>query len=257
MMKMAVSSPSFLLFIILSLAVVAFPQHRSTHLHFYVLSRFFGSPNPTVTFSVILHLESPMEGFGNLGVFDDIIIAGLDPSSPVIGRVQGSTANTDLTGHSSTSTINLVFTAGEYNGSSLMVLGRFLMGGMSDRSIIGGTGLFRLARGYILSQDFFNSPKSILSVHSELLLCVFSNLSSSLTFSFVDAEHPTWSRMRSLWKAPSLMAFVMRSPCLSLLQSFHNVGTANYVIISDTHSMFFTSIGTTRAWPCATSLPRP
>ncbi|XP_042414710.1 dirigent protein 2-like [Zingiber officinale] len=152
MMKMAVSSPSFLLFIILSLAVVAFPQHRSTHLHFYVLSRFFGSPNPTVTFSVILHLESPMEDFGNLGVFDDIIIAGLDPSSPVIGRAQGSTANTDLTGHSSTSTINLVFTAGEYNGSSLMVLGRVLMGGMSDRSITGGTGLFRLARGYVLSQ---------------------------------------------------------------------------------------------------------
>ncbi|XP_074562824.1 dirigent protein 2-like [Curcuma longa] len=152
MMKMAVSSPSFFLFLILSFAVVAFAQHHSTHLHFYALERFFGSPNPTVAFSVNLHPESPMEGFGNLGVFDDIILAGLDPNSPVIGRLQGSTANTDLTGHSLTTIINLVFTAGEYNGSSLMVLGRNQVGGLSDRSITGGTGQFRLARGYVLSR---------------------------------------------------------------------------------------------------------
>ncbi|XP_074577835.1 dirigent protein 2-like [Curcuma longa] len=151
MMKMAVSSPSFLLFLILSSAVIAFAQHHSTHLHFYVLERFYGSPNPTVAFSVILHPESPMEGFGDLGVFDDIILAGLDPSSPIIGQSQGSNANTDFTGHSLTIT-NLVFTAGEYNGSSLMVLGRFQDGSISDRSIVGGTGQFRLARGYVLSR---------------------------------------------------------------------------------------------------------
>ncbi|KAG6497424.1 dirigent protein 2-like [Zingiber officinale] len=151
-MEVVVSFPSFILFLLLSSATVAFSQNYSDHLHFYFLERVAGSPNATAVVSVNLHPESPAGGFGNIGVIDNILLEGPEPSSPVIGRAQGLAVFSDLTGLSITTALNLVFTAGEYNGSSLAMFGRYEPGRVSDRNIIGGSGQFRLARGYALSQ---------------------------------------------------------------------------------------------------------
>ncbi|XP_074586239.1 dirigent protein 2-like [Curcuma longa] len=152
MMNVLVSFPSFILFLLLSSAMVAFAQNHSDHLHFYFLERVVGSPNATAAVSVNLHPESPVPSFGNIGVMDDILLEGADPSSPVIGRAQGLVVYSDLTGLSATTAVNLVFTAGEHNGSTLAMFGRYESGRVSDRSIVGGSGQFRLARGYALSQ---------------------------------------------------------------------------------------------------------
>ncbi|XP_074586723.1 dirigent protein 2-like [Curcuma longa] len=152
MMKVRVSFASFILFLLLSSAMVAFAHNYSDHLHFYLLERLVGSPNATAAVSVNVHPESPVPGFGNLGVIDNILLEGPEPSSPVIGRAQGLVAYSDLTGLSATTAMSLVFTAGEHNGSSLALFGRYLPASVSDRSIIGGSGQFRLARGYALSQ---------------------------------------------------------------------------------------------------------
>lgn len=163
MMEVLLSFPSFILFLLLSSATVAFAQRYSDHLHFYFLERVVGSPNATAAVSVNLHPESPVGGFfGNIGVMDDILLEGPEPSSPAIGRAQGLVVYSDLTGSSATTAVNLVFTAGEYNGSSLAMFGRYESGRVSDRSIIGGSGQFRQARGYALSQ-LVNATASTLT----------------------------------------------------------------------------------------------
>ena len=49
------------------------------------------------------------------------------------------------------SSVTLVFTAGEYAGSTLSVQGPVLgFAGTIERAVVGGTGRFRLARGYML-----------------------------------------------------------------------------------------------------------
>ena len=52
------------------------------------------------------------------------------------------------------SAVSLVFTAGEYNGSTLTVQGQFSfdVDGAVERTVVGGTGRFRMARGYSLME---------------------------------------------------------------------------------------------------------
>ncbi|XP_042400702.1 dirigent protein 2-like [Zingiber officinale] len=164
MMEGVVSFPSFILFLLLSSATVTFAQNYSEHLHFYFLERVAGSPNATSVVSVDLHPESPAGGFGNIGVIDNILLEGPEPSSPAIGRAQGLVVYSDLTGLSVTTALNLVLTAGDYNGSSLAMYGRYEPARVSDRSIIGGSGQFRLARGYALSQRVATTATTLTDV---------------------------------------------------------------------------------------------
>lgn len=52
--------------------------------------------------------------------------------------------------------VNFVFTSGKHNGSSLTVLGRNpVVHSVRELPIIGGTGVFRLARGFALAKTYF------------------------------------------------------------------------------------------------------
>ncbi|WVZ49525.1 hypothetical protein U9M48_000873 [Paspalum notatum var. saurae] len=123
-----------------------------THIHLYVHETFAG-PNATA----IRVLESPLGAttstFGMMGVVDDEIRAGPDrSSSALLGRYQGVFFGTSLElGKGFFSAVTLVFTAGEYAGSTVSVEGPILgFTGTIERAVVGGTGRFRLARGYML-----------------------------------------------------------------------------------------------------------
>ncbi|URE32737.1 disease resistance response protein 206 [Musa troglodytarum] len=75
--------------------------------------------------------------------------------SKLIGRAQGLSAQASLDGTALLTAINFVFTEGKYNGSSLAILGRFVpdVSG-TERSIVGGTGKFRMARGYTVGNVY-------------------------------------------------------------------------------------------------------
>ncbi|CAL4995126.1 unnamed protein product [Urochloa decumbens] len=121
-----------------------------THIHLYVHEKYTGT-NATAT----AVLQSPLganSSFGSIGVVDDEIRLGADRSSALVGRYQGVFFGTSVElGAGYLSSITLVFTAGEHAGSTLSVQGPILgFTGTIERAVVGGTGKFRLAQGYML-----------------------------------------------------------------------------------------------------------
>ncbi|KAK3118107.1 hypothetical protein QOZ80_9BG0694340 [Eleusine coracana subsp. coracana] len=153
-----VSSLVFLFFLLFvsSTAVVDARGHGNptTHLHFYFHEVFSNGPNSTIA-----RLAEPHGGvnnssyFGSLTVVDDMIREGTDPSSRLIGRVQGLAAGVSLSDSTFLTLFDFVFTEGAFNGSTLLVLGRPLLElVVIERPIVSGTGVFRMASGYMLSK---------------------------------------------------------------------------------------------------------
>lgn len=77
-----------------------------------------------------------------------------------------------LDGSQGLTAINFFFTATEYNGSSLATLGMIKASGPSDRCIVGGTGKFRFARGYMLSK-LVNSTATSIVVEFDMYIMHF------------------------------------------------------------------------------------
>jgi hypothetical protein len=91
--------------------------------------------------------------FGVVTLLDNELRDGPDPSSSrLIGRFQGVVVSLGLvTPPGKQSAITFVFTAGEHTGSTLSVMGPLLsVGGAYERAVVGGTGKFRMSRGYSL-----------------------------------------------------------------------------------------------------------
>ncbi|CAK9141811.1 unnamed protein product [Ilex paraguariensis] len=71
-----------------------------------------------------------------------------EPNSQIVDRAQGLFGSAALDEISLLMTMNFVFTQGEYNGSTLSLLGRNAVSHLyREMRIVGGTGVFRLAQG--------------------------------------------------------------------------------------------------------------
>ncbi|XP_051133508.1 dirigent protein 1-like [Andrographis paniculata] len=90
--------------------------------------------------------------FGILYAEDILVTDGPDPESKKLGRSQGTIATQDLKEIRTLGVmINVVFTNGEYKGSTLSCMGRILfINQVREVPIIGGSGAFRRAWGYAL-----------------------------------------------------------------------------------------------------------
>ncbi|XP_074569006.1 dirigent protein 2-like [Curcuma longa] len=157
------SSPSSSSFLLLLLAFLAASAAAASldgyiHLRFYNHERVLGSgPDATVVYAVERRRGSTAgAGFGNIIIYDNLLRAGVEPDSPIIGRNQGMGVGSSMAENSGLTNFQLVFTAGEYNGSSLALQGLFPvapLGTVFERAITGGTGRFRLVRGYLLTTE--------------------------------------------------------------------------------------------------------
>ncbi|XP_073274918.1 dirigent protein 22-like [Primulina huaijiensis] len=128
---------------------------RVHKLHFYVQDVLDG-PNATVwevARSTITN-GSPTY-FGQVAVIDELITSGPEPTSNVLGRAQGLITMADMHEFAWSMNWNFVFTAGEYKGSTLSILGRKSNSGKyHELPVVGGTGIFRMARGYCISDTY-------------------------------------------------------------------------------------------------------
>ncbi|XP_062115632.1 dirigent protein 22-like [Humulus lupulus] len=125
---------------------------KMSHLHFYFHDILSGK-NP----SSVQIIESPSKGKASLGfgttfMMDDPLTEGEEPTSKIVGRAQGLYSFASQKDIALLMVCNYVFTEGKYNGSSLSILGRNpVLNNVREMPIVGGSGLFRFARGYALA----------------------------------------------------------------------------------------------------------
>ncbi|CAO2152910.1 unnamed protein product [Urochloa humidicola] len=123
-----------------------------THIHFFFHDTVSGK-SPTSVRVVdppsSSSSSSPMSFFGMVNVMDDPLTEGPEQDSAAVGRAQGLYMGSDQAKLGFFQAMNLVFTSGEHNGSTLALLGRNCpLDAVRELTVVGGTGAFRFARGY-------------------------------------------------------------------------------------------------------------
>ncbi|PKI78537.1 dirigent protein 22-like [Punica granatum] len=134
---------------------------KLTHLHFYLHENITGPfPNVIRVAQAETTDKSPFS-FGAVNVVDDPILVGPDRSSKQIGRAQAVMAFASQNDFAVLMAINLAFTEGKYNGSTVTILGRnMVFTELRELPVVGGSGVFRFATGYVKTSTHFMDLKA-------------------------------------------------------------------------------------------------
>nr|XP_023921791.1 dirigent protein 22-like [Quercus suber]POE98750.1 dirigent protein 21 [Quercus suber] len=126
-------------------------MEKLTHLHFYFHDTLDGT-NPTAI--RIAGAAGPSKrSFGTTMMADDPLTEGPEASSKLVGRAQGIYALASQHDIGLLVVMNFAFLKGIYNGSALSILGRNpILDRVREMPIVGGSGVFRYARGYALAK---------------------------------------------------------------------------------------------------------
>uniref|UniRef100_A0ACD5Y4U9 Uncharacterized protein n=1 Tax=Avena sativa TaxID=4498 RepID=A0ACD5Y4U9_AVESA len=159
-------------FIVLLLAMAAPAVHsqtasvagaeKETHIKVYWHDVYSG-PSPTaVVVAQAATTNTSKTSFGMVVVIDDPLTDGPDlNSSRIVGRAQGTYIGSGKDSLALLMNMNFVFTAGQYNGSNVAIMGRnSIMSDVREMAVIGGTGVFRWARGYAQARTHTFDPNT-------------------------------------------------------------------------------------------------
>ncbi|KAJ1697051.1 hypothetical protein LUZ63_005563 [Rhynchospora breviuscula] len=119
---------------------------KKTHLNFYFH---------------VTDVQANATDYGTIIVMDQALREGLDENSTLIGRVQGIQAAVGKDGSLETM-FNFLFLNKQYNGSTLAIYGRAPLGTTIERPVIGGTGKFRMSKGYSLAKPVILSATRLV-----------------------------------------------------------------------------------------------
>ncbi|KAL8556358.1 hypothetical protein ACS0TY_003969 [Phlomoides rotata] len=128
------------------------PKLKKTHLRFFVHDILSGTKPSAVQIAGNKPTPNNPTPFGSLFAIDDLLTEGPQITSKVIGTAQGlyvsSSQGKDLT---LILYVDLGFTTGMFNGSSLSVFSRNPVseGGRRELAVVGGRGKFRYAQGAV------------------------------------------------------------------------------------------------------------
>jgi hypothetical protein len=130
---------------------------KLTHLHFFYHDILEGK-NPTV---VQIIDPSNTVGFGASYMMDNLLTEEQEITSKPVGRAQGMFGLASLHDRGMVMLINLAFTEGDFAGSTLSMLGRNpVQDTVRELPIVGGTGVFRFARGYATAKSLWEISTS-------------------------------------------------------------------------------------------------
>ncbi|KAJ3685298.1 hypothetical protein LUZ61_014462 [Rhynchospora tenuis] len=141
---------------LISSRIISHPAvEKQSHLRFYWHDIHSG-PNPTnVRVAQAPETNKSSTFFGVVNIIDDPLTTGPDVNSKLVGRAQGIIAGAGLYKLEYLVAWNLVFNDGKYNGSTIAILGRSeVFTPVREMPIVGGSGLFRFARGYVLARTY-------------------------------------------------------------------------------------------------------
>ncbi|KAF8019831.1 hypothetical protein BT93_G0505 [Corymbia citriodora subsp. variegata] len=124
-------------------------KEKLSHLHFYFHDILSGRSPTAVPVAEAKMTNTSATAFGLVVMIDDPLTEGPVLSSKIVGRAQGLYTSASLNDVGLLMVQNYVFNEGKYNGSTLSVLGRnAVFSDVREMPIVGGSGLFRFARGY-------------------------------------------------------------------------------------------------------------
>ncbi|XP_015901344.3 dirigent protein 2-like [Ziziphus jujuba] len=139
-------------------------KQKLTHLHFYLHDTLSGKNPTAIKVAEAKTTNTSSTGFRTVVVMDDPLTEGPEPSSKLVGRAQGLYALASQNEIGLLLVFNYVFIKGEYNGSTLGILGRnavfSTVSKVREFPIVGGTGIFRFARGYAQARIHKVDPKT-------------------------------------------------------------------------------------------------
>ncbi|XP_078166206.1 dirigent protein 22-like [Carex rostrata] len=149
---MAPHSSLLLSLLFLSLSpILTYGYNDLVHQHFYM--HLLAGKNEVLVAKSDIPVPGSFYNFGSVVVVDNLLTQGPNITSNPVGKAQGLfTVMNSLT---VVWNANIVFTAGEYNGSSLAFLGPDdITQPIREVSIVGGTGYFRMAQGYMTIKTY-------------------------------------------------------------------------------------------------------
>jgi hypothetical protein len=139
-----------------------FQKLKETNMVFYMQDWETGANATTFPVAGIPHKRWGVLSFGTIFAIDDKLTVGIERNSSEVGRAHGIYVNSALDGSDLHLLMSFVFTNKAYNGSTLEIQGanRFYLK-YREVSVVSGTGIFRLARGYAtLETVFIDIPNS-------------------------------------------------------------------------------------------------
>ncbi|XP_054781926.1 dirigent protein 22-like [Prosopis cineraria] len=124
-------------------------KEKLSHLHFYFHDIVSGRNPTAVKVAEALMTNTSLTAFGMVAMVDDPLTTGPERVSKLVGKAQGIYASAAQDEVGLLMVMNFAFMEGKYNGSTLSLLGRNkVFSTVREMPIVGGSGLFRFARGY-------------------------------------------------------------------------------------------------------------
>ena len=134
-------------------------KEKVTNLQFYFHDTLSGKNPPAVRVAQAPETDKSPTLFGAILMADDPLTETHDPQSKLVGRAQGLYGSAGQHELGLIMAMSFSFTEGVYNGSSISILGRnSAMSPVREMPVVGGTGFFRMARGYALAQTHWLDP---------------------------------------------------------------------------------------------------
>ena len=94
-------------------------------------------------------------------MIDNRLTTGVPVNSTLVGKAQGIYAAVGQHDLSALMVMNFAFKTGKYNGSTISILGRNeVLTKVREMPVIGGSGLFRFARGYVEARTMWFDQKT-------------------------------------------------------------------------------------------------
>ncbi|KAF8781296.1 hypothetical protein HU200_000556 [Digitaria exilis] len=170
--------------VLLALAAITAIAHgaTTTHLQFYMHDTVTPSTGTPATALRVVRGPTPSPGnsinrFGDMYAIDDPLTDAPDDdaaSRAVVGRAHGFYLMASREADQLLLSVNMVFTAGKHNGSSVAVHGRdAILDEVRELPVLGGTGEFRGAAGYVLIRTHsFNASNNNAVLKVDMYLSV-------------------------------------------------------------------------------------
>ncbi|XP_013591851.1 PREDICTED: dirigent protein 22-like isoform X2 [Brassica oleracea var. oleracea] len=122
-------------------------KEKLTHLRVYWHDVISG-PNPSAI--VIKKHVAKNSFFLVVTMIDNALTSDVPINSTLVGQAQGFYAGASQHETSFLMAMNFAFKIGKYNGSTITILGRnTIFSEVRKMPVVGGRGIFRLARGYV------------------------------------------------------------------------------------------------------------